>query len=700
MRLALLALLGLATAVRVEEAMNPVRRIVNLLQKCQKEAQVEGERDEELHSKFMCYCKKGAGALNKEIGANADMAKQQAAEAEAKAARVEQLKQEVAQHKSDRSDAKQAIAEAEAMRSKEKEAFDKAAGDLGQNVAALGKAISALGKGMGSAKAFLQGSSGRSEQLKRIVSSALSTPESEKQTVLSFLASPYGDYQAASGEIVGILKAMKDEMEKDLGTTLSDEKAAVKAFTELRAAKEAEIAAATKAIEEKSVRSGELAVEATEAKNGAANAANEADADRKFLAELGKNCKTKEEEYEARKKERNQEILAISEALKILNDDDALDIFKKTLPTPRATALDQSFIQTTENLENRRITAMAQISALASVSPKHTRLSLLAYMLKVGKVDFTKVIKMIDDMVAQLKQEQKDDDEHLNWCNAEFESTKDEKAAQEAKIKDLTANIDDLDARIKQLTEEMKTIDDDMEATRKNMEDATEQRKKENAAFKQNMVELTAATQLLAKAKNRLQKFYNPALYKPPPQRELTEEERIAQNMGEEIAPAPQKFIAGTKIALDLSQKVDIGEAPETGKFEKRSGKSSGIMQLMDMLTKDLASQMQEAEHDEKIAQRDYESLMADAKKALQDGQLSLTQKEGERAEAKTNKATAENDRKATNDELMATNEEIASLHQSCDFLVQNFDFRQASRAREIDGLANAKAVLSGANYE
>merc|ERR1719331_83478 len=61
----------------------------------------------------------------------------------------------------------------------------------------------------------------------------------------------------------GILKAMKDEMDKDLGGAVATEEEAVKAFGAMTDAKKSEIAAASEAIESKSVRSGELAVEIT-----------------------------------------------------------------------------------------------------------------------------------------------------------------------------------------------------------------------------------------------------------------------------------------------------------------------------------------------------------------------------------------------------------------------------------------------------
>merc|ERR1719281_1807632 len=56
--------------------------------------------------------------------------------------------------------------------------------------------------------------------------------------------------------------------------------------------------------------------------------------DQKFLADLDKNCATQKDEYAERVKTRAEELVAIAETIKILNDDDALELFKKTLPSP------------------------------------------------------------------------------------------------------------------------------------------------------------------------------------------------------------------------------------------------------------------------------------------------------------------------------------------------------------------------------
>merc|ERR1711959_866442 len=114
------------------------------------------------------------------------------------------------------------------------------------------------------------------------------------------------------------------------------EQAAVKAYNELMAAKEKEVNALTKAIEEKMVRLGKLQVEIVEMKEDLDDTGKGLLEDKKFLADLKKNCATKAEEHEANMKLRSEELLALADTIKILNDDDALELFKKTLPSAAA----------------------------------------------------------------------------------------------------------------------------------------------------------------------------------------------------------------------------------------------------------------------------------------------------------------------------------------------------------------------------
>merc|ERR1719331_1973012 len=154
---------------------------------------------------------------------------------------------------------------------------------------------------------------------------------SEIMGLLQGKQNPFGDYSAASGEIVGMLKAMKDEMDKDLSGAVGDEEAAAKGFEELADAKKDEIAAASEAIESKTVRSGDLAVSVTTTADDIEDTTSEMKETEAFLANLASQCALKKKEWAERQAMRAEEISAISQAIKVLNDDDALDLFKKTL---------------------------------------------------------------------------------------------------------------------------------------------------------------------------------------------------------------------------------------------------------------------------------------------------------------------------------------------------------------------------------
>merc|ERR1719473_2065393 len=146
-------------------------------------------------------------------------------------------------------------------------------------------------------------------------------------------------------------------------------------------------------IEEKTARIGEMGVKLAEMENDLEDTKEGLEEDKKFLADLEKNCATKKDEWAARQKLRAEEQLALADTIKILNDDDALELFKKTLPTP---ALIQVAISDKEVRDRAR----------AALNSKDARINLISLALRGRKVSFDKVLAMIDDMVALLGEEQ------------------------------------------------------------------------------------------------------------------------------------------------------------------------------------------------------------------------------------------------------------------------------------------------------
>merc|ERR1719414_2489835 len=244
-----------------------------MLQLMQKKVLEEGKEEKELYEKYVCYCKTGAADLGKSI-ADAETKTPQVIKAieEAKALST-QLDSEIAEHKKDRAEAKETVTKSTALRRKEAAAFAKFSTEHETNIAALRAAISAIEKG--ASGSFLQTSA--AAKLKQLTID-MDMNSKDRELLSSFLAQSHSEgYVPQSGQIVGILKQLQETMEKSLKEATAEEEQALADYKMLMAAKAKEIEANQKAIESKTER--------------------------------------------------------LADTNKILSDDDALELFKKTLPS-------------------------------------------------------------------------------------------------------------------------------------------------------------------------------------------------------------------------------------------------------------------------------------------------------------------------------------------------------------------------------
>merc|ERR1719217_912585 len=140
-------------------------------------------------------------------------------------------------------------------------------------------------------------------------------------------------------------------------------------------------------------------------------------------------------------------------------------------------------------------------------------------------------------MIGTLKKEQEDDDNKKLYCEEQFDISDDKKKGIEDALSDLDTMIAKLEDAIATATADIEALSDSITALDKSVAEATENRKEENQDYTELMAGDAAAKELIGMAKNRMQKFYNPKLYKPPAKREITEEERLTMAAGGTIAP-------------------------------------------------------------------------------------------------------------------------------------------------------------------
>jgi len=536
---------------------------------------------------------------------------------------------------------------------------------------------------------------------KLTLSEALNISDFDRQALTEFLSmNEDSSYTPQSGEIIGILKQMVDDMEGSLKQAKDDEAQKASTFKVLIATKLKEIDAITKLIEAKLKRIGEIGVEIVMLKDELTDAEKSLIDDKKFLEELKRSCGNAEAEYAERQKMRSLEMVALADTIKVLNDDDALDLFKKTIPSASLLQMAGRSAQL-----RRKALSVVQEARRKPRSSNKMALELVSLALGAKSVDFTEVIKMIDNMMTLLNQEQHDDDSKKEYCSVQIDHIEDAVKELNHEIKSLEDSIADMKSTIETLTEEVKALEEGIVALDKSVAEATVTRKEENEDFTELMAADAAAVQLLKYAKNRLNKFYNPKLYKPPPKRELTEEERITVNNGGTLAPTEAPGgIQGTGVESPyaLTQKGHDAPAPppaQYGAYKKKGEESNGVISMIDSIILDLDKEMTEAKTEEKNAQAEYEELMADSAKKRADDSKSIQDKVANKAQLADDleKATvAKGDKKK---ELMASVHYLGTLHLECDWLLKNFELRKEARADELDALSKAKAVLSGADF-
>merc|ERR1719478_523122 len=448
---------------------------------------------------------------------------------------------------------------------------------------------------------------------------------------------------------------MKESFEANLAQSQTDEADSEKAYRELKAAKESEIAAGTKQIETKTIQMGNADRKKAEAKQDLEDTTNTMVADQDFLGKLKEHCALADQEMEARTKTRTEEIGAVSKALSVLTADDAHDLFSKTFSP--------SLLQKESTVKSQKRQAVVKVLSSVAKKTLNPKISALAVSAKLDA--FGTVKKTIDKMVADLTKEKEDEIALKDWCIDELhanekttELTDRVKERLAAKIADLTEDIDTLAAEIKQLNA-------DIAEMQVQLKRASEDREKENSIFQQTVSDQQATAAILTKALNVLKGFYDKKAL-------LLQKNSKRQPAG---APPPPGF-----------------------KAYKKNAQSGGVMGMIEQIINDAKAMEEEAVKDELSAQTAYESFVTETNAAVAAAQESITSKSEVKAKTEATKAESNVELDTTMDELEQLANENRDLHGECDYTLKNFDVKQESRDNEIEALKQSSAILSGAS--
>merc|ERR1719313_2622923 len=313
-----------------------------------KQLEKEAEEDEEIYEKLACWCETNDKEKTKAIADAEALIETLTSTIEELSATSARLNTEIKNLEGEVKEEQDALDQATALRAKELAEFNSEEKDALLNIQALKNAILVLSKNHPGA-ALSQLSSKQALDIATMIAGQLQKNEalfdgvltpSQKRLVATFVQSPedYFDasptfkqsYAPASGQILGILKQMKETFESNLSQSQKDELADSEGYESTKAAKEDEIKAAGDQIEAKTQELADTDEKLAQAKQDLEDTEAAKAADEKFLANLREQCKQMDAEFEERTKTRTLVIEAVSKALEILSSDDAHDLFTKT----------------------------------------------------------------------------------------------------------------------------------------------------------------------------------------------------------------------------------------------------------------------------------------------------------------------------------------------------------------------------------
>jgi outer membrane murein-binding lipoprotein Lpp len=622
----------------------PVAKVVRLLNDMKAQLEKEAAEDDEVMEKMVCWCETNDKEKTLAISTNTAKIDQLGTAIEEYAAKGEQLAKEVKVLKEDVAENEQELNEATTMRDKDHAEFIQDEKEQLVSLEGVKNALSALSKSVALPQETL---SAVQEALKR-------REESQRERVQSFLQMQTKVTAPASAEIIGILKQMKDDFENSLKESAAEEKSAQKAYNELKAAKDAELKAATEQSDAKEAQAAEAAENLAQSKTDLKNTKETLASDTEFLADLKKQCANMDAEFAARKKVRAEEMTAVGETIGILTSDESRDAFGKTGSFVQANFIQKhshtNFMATeTATMARARRTA-SKIVLSAALKTGSPQLSMLAGRMQSDVFDKVKVA--IDELVVQLKKENKDEIKHRDYCIKELnQNARATDKAYHAQHRSQTKH-DELDLLLKNGGDEIAAMQASVHETQIQMMKASEVRKTENEDFLVTVQDQRATQTILTKALDKLKSFYD-----------------------------KKSFI----------------QQPGGFKEYKKSGGAGGVMGMIQGIIDESKAVEMDALGAEQSSQAAYEGFIKDSNKAITNLTKEITSKTEAVAKAEEEIASVKADLVASLGTLEDLNAYAAEVHTDCDYTLKNFDARQQARSTEIDALNQAKAIVSGA---
>eukprot|EP00438_Fugacium_kawagutii_P030199 Skav207285 [mRNA] locus=scaffold434:184385:186523:- [translate_table: standard] len=640
---ALLPMLPCIVAGRYEVA-SPVSRVVNMLKELDKKLENEADTEKDLFQKYQCWAESTVNEKTASVEkATQRMSSLQTYVSDVEAGKItftadkENLEKELAGIRSE-------LANITTERAKEHKSFEMNKGDMEKAIAGLKEVITNLEATSLNPKkaAVLMSLRGGDAVTRRAHAKNLKEGLAVSDKYLSrskrqFLHRFLGSTLSTDrSQTQGIV----DQLEKVESSIEGDLKEDAEQEEDAEKTFKKEHAARAQAIEN--------------SKEEVASLKEQVEADQKLIPEVKKALEDKKSQFDERSSYRLGELKAIGEAISLLMDDENRDLFASSF----------SFLQLSQSQS-----AGKALSSAYSAS-RDGRVSALIALLhqQDSSGAFEQVITKINEMIGLLKKEDADDLEKKDTCVANKAKDEASQVKFERSVEDLQTTVSFNDAKLKELMGQIDTKKTEIADVESQLKKAADVRAAEKAEFTKATEEDKAAVALLKEAANKISSFY--------------------------------KKTAAKQLSLTQVTAKEPAGAPKTweGSYSGAGTQSTGVVHMMEVLIGDLEKESEVATKEEAEAEEVFQDSKKDLESQKAGLESAIDQLEKGKGEVDSDKQDAREEMKLKKDSLTALLQKMKDIQPECNYYIVNFEKRSKNRMTEINGLAQAKAILEGSS--
>merc|ERR1719478_67224 len=536
---------------------HPIAGVISLLQKLMIQSKEEGAAEAASFQKFTYWCKTSEKTLSKAIKTEKKDISSLTDKIEGLTSDIDSLTSDIAALKADIEEMETASDKAKTVRDDEKDLYDDEQKNFEDTITAIDEAITTL---KDSKAALLQTNVQKTVEKAEALAKAMGKPAAKT-------------YSFKSGGIIETFKAMKAEFEADKLDSTSAETNKLNAYNLAKQERDTALSTAKDSKKEKEEIKGDKESDKATAESTKSETETALADDTATLEQTDKECKTVTGEWEERSGIREGEIKAMGMAVKILGkvtgvrNPDEHEIPKKALmeatahveqdtASYEAKMAGVSFLQ----LEDPKTKAVNLLKKAASIA--HSKaLQKLAQEISTYDGPFDKIKQMIQKMIFRLMSEQKDEDDHKNWCDMEMEKSTESKEDKDEKVKMFKKKVAEHDAAIKKLIKQITENNDKAADITKYMEEETELRNENHAEIVATIKDSQDAQAAVTQATQVLKDFYKESGM---------------------IAKEPWEFVqVSSRRGVDLPDSPDTWDSSYTGVTDPENG-ADGVLALLD----------------------------------------------------------------------------------------------------------------------